>query len=162
MEDESQETDERGGAPEPTRDPGGLYSLQARVNGLTRLGLILILPVYVMVRAVVVATQSVLGFVLSDAMFLCWTLCLAYTLGGALGKAQARFKWLLRLGVAALAVMGAIGAARLFGSLDGFPGALIAAYCAAILLHPAAVEWGLRLNAGPAGSGAGLRADGEG
>ena len=157
MEDESRET----GTRESASDPAGSYSRQAMVNGRTQLGLVLILPVYVMVRAVAVATQSAVGFVASDALFLCWTLCLFYTLGRVLGKAQPRSKWLLRLAVAALAIMGAVGVARLFGSLDGFPAVLIAGYCAVILLHPFAVEWGMRLNAVPGGGGDALRPDGE-
>ena len=157
MEDESRETDAR----ESARDPAGSYSQQARVNGRTQLGLVLALPVYVMFRAVAVATQSAVAFVISDALFLCWTLCLFYTLGRVLGKAQRRSKWFLRLAVAALAIMGAVGVARLFGSLDGFPATLIAGYCAVILLHPFAVEWGLRLNAGPVNSRASLRPDGD-
>ncbi len=157
MEDQSQQT----GAREPARDSAGSHSLQARVNGRTQLGLVLALPVYVMFRAVAVATQSAIAFVGSDALFLCWTLCLFYTLGRLLGKAQPRSKWLLRLAVAALAILGAVGVARLFGSLDGFPVTLIAGYCAVILLHPFAVEWGLRLNAGPVGDRAALRPEGE-
>ena len=157
MEHESRETDAR----ESASDSAGSYSRQAMVNGRTQLGLVLALPVYVMFRAIAVATQSAIAFVVSDALFLCWTLCLFYTLGRVLGKAQSRSKWLLRLAVAALAITGAVGVARLFGSLDGFPATLIAGYCAVILLHPFAVEWGMRLNAGPGGSGAALRPDGE-
>ena len=157
MEDESRETNERVGTPEPAGDSRDLITQQTRVNGLTRLSLFLALPVYVMVRAVAVATQSALIFVASDALFMFWTLCLSYTLGGALGKAHTRSKWLLRFAAAALAMMGAVGLVSLFGSLDGFPIALIAGYCAVVLLHPVAVEWGLRLNAQPAGNGVGLR-----
>ena len=157
MEDESRET----GARDSAGELAGSHSLQARVNGRTQLGLVLGLPVYVMFRAVAVATQSAIAFVVSDAIFLCWTLCLFYTLGRVLGKAQPRSKWLLRLAVAALAIIGAVGIVRLFGSLDGFPAALIAGYCAVILLNPFAVEWGLRLNAGPGGGGDALRPDGE-
>ena len=157
MEDESRETDAR----ESASGLAGSYSLQARVNGRAQLGLVLALPVYVMFRAVAVATQSAIAFVVSDAIFLCWTLCLFYTLGRVLGKAQPRSKWLLRLAVAALAIIGAVGIVRLFGSLDGFPAALIAGYCAVILLNPFAVEWGLRLNAPTLGDHAGLGSDGE-
>ena len=159
MEDESRESDERCGAPEPAGDSRDSTTQQARVNGLTRLSVFLALPVYVMVRAVAVATQSALVFVASDALFLFWTLCLFYTLGGALGKAHTRSKWFLRFAAAGLAVMGVVGLVRLFGSLDGFPVTLIAGYCAVVLLHPVAVEWGLRLNAQPAGNGVGLRPD---
>ena len=157
MENESREIDAR----ESPSDSAGSHSLQARMNGRTQLGLVLGLPVYVMFRAVAVATQSAVAFVGSDALFLCWTLCLFYTLGRLLGKAQPRSKWLLRLAAAALAILGAVGVARLFGSLDGFPVTLIAGYCAVILLHPFAVEWGLRLNARPAADLAGLHPEGE-
>lgn len=157
MEDQSQETDAR----ESPSGSAGSHSLQARVNGRTQLGLVLGLPVYVMFRAIAVATQSAVAFVGSDALFLCWTLCLFYTLGRLLGKAQPRSKWLLRLAAAALAILGAVGVAQLFGSLDGFPVMLIAGYCAVILLHPFAVEWGLRLNARPANGGVALRPEGE-
>lgn len=155
MEDESRETDAR----ESSSDSDRSYSRQARVNGRTQLGLVLALPVYVMFRAVAVATQSAAAFVISDALFLCWTLCLFYTLGRVLGKAQTHFKWLLRLAVAALAVAGVAGVVSLFGPIDDFPRALIAVYSVAILLHPAAFEWGLHLNAGPSGNRVGLRDD---
>ena len=161
MEDESREMGERVGATGPAGDSRDSITQQARVNGLTRLSLFLALPVYVMVRAVAVATQSALVFVASDALFMFWTLCLFYTLGRALGKAHNRSKWLLRIAAAALAMMGAVGLVSLFGSLDGFPIALIAGYCAVVLLHPVAVEWGLRLNAQPPGNGVGLHPDDE-
>ena len=160
MREDSRETDGQQAAGEAARDSAGSSVWQARVNGLTFLSLLLALPVYAMVRGVAIAAQNTGAFAISDGIFLYWSFCLCYTLGGALGKARRRSKWLLRLPVAALAMAGVAGVVSLFGSIDDFPRALIVGYSIAILLHPAAVEWGLHLNAGPAGGRAGLRADG--